>query len=188
MKAENVCQLPISRVANEANDSGVPLSISRPDDAGAELSALEDLAKIVSKEIFHLPYRSDQSQTTFKFEGSTEEFDISTIQLSKADDESLILRAFSDAGALQLRISPGTLRNRDPRTGASLGQPEPNEQPQSKQPMVTVHRANSSPTEVTAERIEKKAKVGFEITWSDGSKFIYSRTAIAVAAGGTKVI
>jgi hypothetical protein len=37
---------------------------------------------------------------------------------------------------------------------------------------------------VVPKSVEKKAKVGYEVTWGDGAKYIYSRHAIALAAGG----
>jgi hypothetical protein len=55
MNKDNVCQLPISSLANDANDSGMPLSLVRPDEAVNELLALQQLARMVSRELFLLP-------------------------------------------------------------------------------------------------------------------------------------
>jgi hypothetical protein len=185
---DNVCQLPISSIANEANDSGVPLSLARPDAAANELLALGQLAQIVSKELFRLPYRSDEVQAHVTFEGNTEKFNLSTIRLSK-DDDSLLVRAFSESGAMQQRIPPEELRNRDPKTGQDLERPDDKVEKSGVGSMVTLHRAGSSKsqTKLVPDTIEKKAKVGYEVTWSDGAKFIYSRRAIALAAGGVFV-
>jgi hypothetical protein len=186
---DNICQLPISSVANEANDSGVPLSLARPDAAAKELLALGQLAQIVSKELFCLPYRSDGVQEHVTFEGNVEQFKLSTIRLSKNDD-SLLVRAFSESGAMQQRITPEELKNRDPKTGKELERSDDELDSNDKGgSMVTLHQAGSgkSHKKIVPDRIEKKAKVGYEVTWSDGAKFIYSRRAIALAAGGVFV-
>jgi hypothetical protein len=186
MNKDNVCQLPISSLANDANDIGMPLSLVRPDEAVNELLALQQLARIVSRELFLLPYRQTQAdEGQVVFESNGEMFPISTLQLS-SDDDSLVVRAFSESGALQKRFSPEELRNRDPKTGQPLEVPDEEPKNSDERSMVTVYKSKSrkSPTKVVPEKIEKKAKIGFEVAWSDGAKFIYSRRAIALAAGG----
>ena len=187
LSADDVCQLPISPLANDANDCGVPLSLSRPKAAESELSALRRLARVVSKELFLLPYHFADAQDYVTFEGNTEKFDISTIQLSE-DNGSLLVRAFSDNGALQKRIAPEELKNRNPQTGQALEPLHEKEGLRGEDGMVTLHRSGSCSHSTTLiEGVTKKAKVGYEVTWSDGKKFIYSRRAVAVAAGGMVV-
>eukprot|EP00980_Cylindrotheca_fusiformis_P003796 scaffold834_cov123-Cylindrotheca_fusiformis.AAC.43 len=185
---DDVCQLPISELTNTANDSGLPLSIARPDNASNELLALEKLAKIVSRELFRLPFTIEVEDSHVTFEDGDEKFSLSSIQLSK-DKNSLLVRAFSEGGALQKRLPPQILRNRDPRTGELLEGVD--ESPGTNaNDMVTIYKATStvkpdvSADNVSADRVEKKAKVGYEVTWSDGAKFIYSQRAIAKAVGG----
>jgi hypothetical protein len=188
MKTENVCQLPISSIANEANDTGVPLTLARPDAASNELNAFGELAHAVSKELFRMPYRSIQvqeGQVFFEDDGGT--FEISALQLSQDKDDSFLVRAFSESGALQKRIPPEELRSRDPRTGQKLETVNnEHENDDDEVGMVKVHRSKSSKghKKVVPKSVEKKAKVGYEVTWGDGAKYIYSRRAIALAAGG----
>jgi hypothetical protein len=187
---ERICQLPISEIANEANETGVPICLSRPSEAQNELSAFEKLAKIVSRELFRLPYRIPPSEGTVVIDEQS--FELSSIQLSQ-DKEFLVVRFFSDAGALQKRIPARSLRGRDPKTGQLLD--KANEMDEElpgdgiDNGMVTIHRAAKKQTSkvastVSPDKVEKKSRVGFEVTWNDGSRFIYSRRAIAIAAGG----
>ena len=190
LNPDHVCQLPVSEIANEANENGIPICLSRPEEAKNELEAFEKLAKIVSRELFRLPFRVPSGEGSVIVEDET--FDLSTIQLS-ADKDALIVRFFSEAGALQKRIPAQALRSRDPKTGAVThdsgeSQKEPNAAGSLEgDGMVTKHRVSSDSTKasfVVPEKVEKKARVGFEVTWSDGARYIYSRHAIALAAGG----
>jgi Mrp family chromosome partitioning ATPase len=187
---DNVCQLPVSEIANEANENGIPICISRPEKAKNELEAFEKLAKIVSRELFRLPFRVPRGEGSVVVEDET--FDLSSIQLS-ADKDALIVRFFSEAGALQKRIPAQALRSRDPKTGAVINdsgdlQNEHNVAGSlGGDGMVTKHKVSSNgakASSVVPEKVEKKARVGFEVTWSDGARYIYSRQAIAIAAGG----
>jgi hypothetical protein len=188
MNRENVCQLPISSAANDANDEGVPLSLSRPMVASRELDAFSRLAQIVSKELLTLPFRPENSSGTVSFEDNPEIFELGSIQLS-LDGDAFLLRAFSEHGAIQKRFSPKELRSRDPKTGATLdesGQEDDAPPAKSKVGMVEIHRSGAmkDDSKNLPGNIEKKAKVGYEVTWSDGAKYIYSRRAITLAAGG----
>ncbi len=184
----NVCQLPISSAANDANEEGVPLSLSRPIDAKNELDALSQLAEIVSKELFRLPFKPENSGGIVSFEDSNELFELTSIQLS-LDGDSFLLRAFSEKGALQKRLSPKDLRSRNPKNGALVDSSKDEGEIKVKKmklEMVEIHRASAmkgSAGDVPV-KVEKKGKVGYEVTWSDGAKFIYSRRAIAMAGQG----
>jgi len=188
----NVCQLPISATANNAVDTGVPICISRPEDAERELKAFEKLAEIVSRELFKLPHRESSSEGIVLLDG--EHFDISTINLS-ADGNSLLIRLFSENGALQKRIPCKNLLQFDPVTGQIKDEMSPSTDNErgdifnkDEDVIVSIHKAHSNakeaPSEIIAERIEEKGRVGFEVTWSDGSRFIYRRNIIALATGG----
>ena len=185
---KDVCQLPISQLANDANDDGIPLSISRPEGAKDELQAFEKLAKVVARELFRMPYRAGDTEVMVAFEDAAEKFELTSIQLS-LDRGKLVVRAFSEGGAIMKTVDPENLRKRDPKTGNFLVEPEENGgDSRPANDIVTVYKAgsddNTSPP-VTPDRVERKAKVGYEVTWSDGSKFIYSHKAITKAAGGT---
>lgn len=185
---KDVCQLPISELANDANDDGVPLSISRPEGAANELQAFEKLSKVVSRELFRMPYRAGDTEVVVTFEDGSEKFKLKSIQLS-LDKGKLMVRAFSEGGAVMKAVDPDNLRKRDPKSGSFLVESyEDANSSGPKDDMITAYKAgsDSSPTElVTPDRVERKAKVGYEVTWSDGSKFIYSHKAIAKAANGT---
>lgn len=190
---ENICRLPISELANDANESGVPICLSRPDGAEKEIEAFGKLAHIVSRELFRLPYRSQAGGGTVVVDG--QRFDLFSIQLSE-EKGSLVVRFFSDGGALQKKILPQDLRTRDPKTGIVLDvqatEPDQTSTKKERDGMVSMHKAkvakrsssSNNPPQIIPERVEKKARVGFEVTWSDGARFIYSRRAIALATGG----
>lgn len=185
----DVCQLPISQMANDANDDGVPLSISRPEGASNELEAFGKLSKVVARELFRMPYRAGDTEVMVTFEDGSEKFELTSIQLS-LDKGKLMVRAFSEGGALMKTVDSDDLRKRDPKTGSFLVAEDDSADTSPKDEMITVYKAGSddSPSEVvtvTPDQVERKAKVGYEVTWSDGSKFIYSHKAIAKAAGGS---
>ena len=184
----NVCRLPISSAANDANEEGIPLSLSRPPSASTELEALRNLAHIVSRELLRLPYKPESSIGTVSFEESTESFELSSIHLS-LDGDRLVVRAFSENGAVQKRFHPKELRSRDPKNGLLLDLASnefENEPSTKKMGKIEIHRTSSAKADGkdVVKNLEKKGKVGYEVTWGDGSKFIYSRRAIAFAAGG----
>lgn len=187
LDAGSICQLPLSEAANEANDSGVPLTISRPSQAKRDLEAFRKLAEAVTKELFRLPYSKRDDHNFVVFEDGKEKFNLSTIQLSK-DNDSLLLRIFSEEGALQKRFDPKELRNRDPKTGDVILDSNNSLQIEDDS-MVEVYRSASEQkvSSPLVKRVDKKAKVGFEVAWSDGAKFIYSHRAIAKAAGGSLI-
>lgn len=199
--------MPISTATNDANDKGIPLtsSMTGPDEkkiASKELDAFNQLSKIVSRGLLRLQYSGQESETStafISFEGQEEEeqqqqqFDMSTIQVT-IDKGKILLRAYTENGAFQIRIDPDKLRSTDPRTGQALPDedatnPNTGKSTVGSKPagMVTTYSSTKdggTKPKIVAERIEKKAKVGFEITWSDKSKIIYSRKAIVIAAGG----
>jgi Mrp family chromosome partitioning ATPase len=197
LSPQNVCQLPISGTANAAIDTRVPICISRPAEAKQELETFEKLAKIVSRELFQLPYREPSSEGMVILED--EHFDLSTIHLSD-DGGSLLIRFFSENGALQKRVPYENLRSLDPMSGdvidetSSAAENEKGQIDEEKKIIVSIHKSNSSASnhpdtaKITPERIEEKGRVGFQVTWSDGSRFIYRRSVIALAAGGASIV
>lgn len=188
----NICQLPISTVANDANDSGSPLCLTRPAEGAKELAAFEQLAQMVSRELFLLPHRSsvqNPNQIVY-FEGKADErFDLVTVHLSLDSDNErpLLIRIFSESGALQIRVAPAELRNRDPKTGEKIETPTGQQEtkPQLDDGMVTIHRSSSrdSVKRLIPVSVEKKGKYGYAVAWDDGAKIIYSMLAVAKSAG-----
>ena len=189
LSSEHVCQLPISGTANAAIDNGVPICLSRPVEAKAELDSFRKLATIVSRELFQLPHRKPSSEGMVLLEDQL--FDLSTIQLS-ADGDSLLIRFFSESGALQKKISSENLRYRDPMSGeiqnedtSSAAEDEKDRAKDNDSVVVSTYKSNSGQTmKIIPERVEEKGRVGFEVTWGDGSRYIYRRSVIALAAGG----
>ena len=193
LSAKHVCRLPISESANMAIDTGVPICLSRPENARRELDTFTELATIVSRELFQLPHREPSSEGMVLLED--EYFDLSTIHLSD-NGEYLLIRFFSENGALQKRVPAENLFRLDPMSGnitdktSSVAMNE-EERIKSKNVIVSIHSSKSSASyrsnKIIPERIEEKGRVGFEVTWSDGSRFIYRRSVIAVAGGGSIV-
>lgn len=194
LSADNICQLPISGTANAAIDTRVPICISRPEEARDELDVFNKLATVVSRELFQLPHRKPSSEGIVLLEDRY--FDLSTIHLS-ADGNSLMIRFFSENGALQKRIPSENLRDLDPMSGDVRDQmpsaAENNKVQITKSDSVIMPNYKSkstvrdSPAKIIPDRIEEKGRIGFEVTWRDGSRFIYRRSAIALAAGANIV-
>jgi len=204
--AASVIQLPISTIANEANDMGVPLCLSRPQFAQKELQAFESLARKVSAELLRLQfgsYDSNVKKVYVTFDPSESEyFDVATIQLSlnktprnqPRGEEMFTVRLFAESGAIQKRIPAVALRCRDPKTGEVIADSPFLEQARNAMekgkagldPIVTFHRAGSekvSPS-VVPRVVQKKGRYGYSVQWDDGTTVIYSMQSIAAAAGG----
>lgn len=208
--ASSVIQLPISTVANEANDMGVPLCLSRPQSAQKELQAFESLARKVSAELLRLQfgsYDSNVEKVYVTFDPSESKyFDVATIQLSlnktqrnqPQGKEMFTVRLFAESGAIQKRIPAVVLRCRNPKTGEIIADSPFLEQARNAteimekgntdlNPIVTFHRAGSekvSPS-VVPRAVQKKGRYGYSVQWDDGTTVIYSMKSIAAATGGT---
>ena len=187
INADNVCQLPLSLATNCAVEQGVPFALSRPTNAISELEAISQLGRIVSRELLKLPFRSTGTGDVFSFDDAPEMFELPSAELT-LEGGNLWLRAFTERGAVKKRIAAKDLRERDPRSGEILqNEHNPYQSPPDakRAGMVLVHRARANEvTQKPPERLEKKGKVGFEVSWDDGSRLIYSRRAIVMAAGG----
>jgi hypothetical protein len=187
---DNICQLPISTLANDANDNGIPLSLTRPEKGTNELAAFEQLANIVSKELYMLPHRRAENQEQVVFKDSRETFDVISLQLSLDQDQErpFVVRIFSENGAMQIRVAPAELRSRDPKTGDKLdagdAPAESTSKDQNDNGMVSINKSIGSKKISIPEAIQKKGKYGYSVTWGDGARIIYSMLAIAKAAGG----
>jgi Mrp family chromosome partitioning ATPase len=187
----NLCQLPLSEKMSNANETGIPLCLEQSSDAEVELSEFSKLADIVSKAILLLPFQ-ESSLEQGRLLLDNIEYDISTIKLSH-DKGQLLVRLFSDEGATQKRLSAHLLRRVDPKSGSVVSEETPRAKTDpfmEQKGMVSLYKAKSTkpdPESITVTRVEEKAKVGFEVTFSDNARFIYSRKAIAIAAGGTIV-
>lgn len=194
-KSSNVFQLPISTLTNDANDIGVPLCLSRPEKATEELDVFEQLASAVARELLLLQHGRSRSDSggvdepgTVVFVGSDEKFDVATTHLSvDYAEEGFLVRLFSGAGAIQLRLSAQELRSRHPKTGEMLelaaeddqGNCEP-----SSNGMVQYHKVSAPRPVLMPATIEKKGRYGYSVEWADGATIIYSMLSIAKAAGG----
>jgi len=182
--------LPISPHANDANDSGVPLCLSRPPEATAELEAFGDLASAVAGKLLQLQYgklshaavkSEGEDGASVMFDNDTETFDITSLQLS-TDNEGrhFVLRAFSDQGAKEHTITGDVLRWTDPETGEKTEADDVSLALGPGDGMVRHHRA----PRLFPARVERKGNYGYSVEWADGASIIYSLSSIAVAAGG----
>lgn len=188
-------QLPISTITNDANDSGEPLCLSRPDGATEELGVFQELASAVAKELLLIQHGRSRAAsggmeeaTIIIFPESDERFDVATTHLSlDGSDQGFFARLFSDAGAIHLFLSAEELRSRDPKTGEKLELASSDERNESdattSDGMVQLHIATRS-TRLMPATIEKKGKYGYSVDWADGATIIYSMLSIAKAAGG----
>jgi hypothetical protein len=188
-ESTDIVQLPISITANDANDAGRPLTLTRPKGAERELATFETLAKNVSREMLKLQYGSQGDQELVLFEESEAMFDVATVSLSleKGQSQTFMVRLFSESGAIQRRVAPPDLRFRDPKTGESMtGSPLREESGKSAPSgeMVTVTKAGKTSPSVIPTRVKRRGRYGFAVEWADGATIIYSMRSIARAAGG----
>lgn len=193
--SSNVVQLPLSPLTNAANENGQPFCLSRPAEAEKELSAFRTLAKIVSGSLLEYQFGRNDDRKFVSFTEETEKFDLSTTALSmdKSNEETLVIRLFSETGAVQKRINPALLRSRDPKTGDIIpdspfldaANESDEKSSKSKDPIVTVHktRGKRSPS-IIPTQVNRRGRYGFSVNWADGATIIYSMTSIAKAAGG----
>ena len=194
-KSSNVFQLPISTLTNDANDSGVPLCLSRPEQATEELRIFEELALAVARELLLLQHGRSRSDSggvdqpeMVVFAGSDERFDIATTHLSvDYAEEGFLVRLFSDIGAIQLTLSAQELRSRHPKTGEKLELGAEDKQGTGDTTsigMVQHHKVSAPRPLLMPATIEKKGRYGYSVDWADGATIIYSMISIAKAAGG----
>lgn len=196
----SLVQLPISVALNDANDDGIPLTMSRPEDATKELAAYELLTNIVSKELLRVQYGAGfidglSEYVTFNTHPD-KSFDVSNVTLSldrARGNEAMTVRIFSESDAIQWHIAPSQLRSRDPKTGDSIpNSPFMNDEISKDQsldsdPIVTetkVVKKKRSPS-VIPTKVERRGRYGFAVEWGDGATIIYSMRSIARAVGGT---
>lgn len=190
VRHSNIIHLPISSVTNEANDTGVPLSLARPETgADDELVAFGQLAKMTSKELLLLRYADPERDGVVIVQGA--KFEVSTLNCSiEAGNDSFSVRLYSESGATKISVPASNLRSRDPKTGEPLSV-----QPQSQAKgslisasgdMVTVHKVSHGKTRRHPKNIptscEKKGRYGFAVEFEDGATIIYSMHAIALTA------
>jgi cellulose biosynthesis protein BcsQ len=195
----SLVELPISVALNDANDDGIPLTMSRPKGATKELSAYELLCDVVSKELLHVQYGSGFIDGLSEFVAFNthpdKSFDVSNVTLSldrAKGNETLTVRIFSESDAIQWHIAPSRLRSRDPKTGDSilnspfLNDDDSKDQSLDSDPVVTetkVAKKKRSPS-VIPTKVERRGRYGFAVEWGDGATIIYSMRSIARAVGG----
>jgi hypothetical protein len=187
----------------DANDSGEPLTLTRnTPNAEKELFSYQTLACAVSKELLRIQYgHTYEDETIFvSFDGeNNERFDVSSVALSlKSDqfeDKILVIRLFSNTGAVQREVQPAELRGRDPRTGNTIpdspfsrdnshnGLYHTNES--NRDTMITnaSSKRRKSPS-IIPSSVAKRGRYGFAVVWQDGATIIYSNRCIALCAGG----
>jgi hypothetical protein len=202
----------ISPYISDANESGTPLCLSRPNLAESELQTYSNLAYTTGKHLFSLqygiPFRKslddDSTIVTFDCDGDepVEEFPIqSAMLLTDNDNHSFILRMFSKEGAIQKTLDGDVLRLTHPKTGYRLDQGDSSfSNDKTFQTMLTTSQTKSKGTcssggdaskttgasskKLFPVKIEKKGNYGFSCEWADGSTIIYSMASIVKAFGG----
>jgi hypothetical protein len=189
-------QLPISIAANDANECGVPLTISRPDAAVAELAVYRDLARLVSRELLLLQYGSpNERRQLVVFDSDPEQyFDVASVTLSldkSKGAEKFLVRLVSDSTAVQRVVSPALLRSRNPKTGDTMADSPflevDNDEASASggdKPVMVSRTRKRSPS-IIPTKVERRGRYGFAVEWGDGATIIYSVQSLARAAGGT---
>jgi Mrp family chromosome partitioning ATPase len=174
---KHIFQLPISTLTNNANDAGVPLTLSRPSEASEELAMMENLAATVSRELFLAQHgQSDPSfesslphKVVFPNSTADDEFDVASTHLS-LNAEGFLARFFSDKGAMQVPILAENLRARHPKTGDIMDE-------------IATGMVQKSPPKLLPAKLDPKGRYGYSVEWADGATIIYSMLSIARAAG-----
>lgn len=182
---EKIVEMPMSPFTSNANDSGKPLSLERPAEASRELEAFSQLAREVSGELLKTFYGTTESSESVKFDDSSEEFSVASIDLSlDSMTKEFVVRLYSPSGALQKRVVAAQLRARDPRTGDVIDD-SPFLHESGEKPAIHVQKSNErvSPS-IDPNSVERKGRYGFAVKWGDGATIIYSKKCVARAAGG----
>jgi len=160
-------QMPISSLLNESNDSGKPLTLSRPNSAKIELGIYDQIARAVSASLFCLQYdQSRDKSITIELPDGSFDIDLTTLTLNiDNSSKGFNVRIFSNDSAHQIYIEGKNLRSRDPKTGRILTNGE-------------IEAKNDAVIPVS---VSKKGHYGFIIEWKDSSKIIYSLESIGEA-------
>jgi hypothetical protein len=195
LNESSIFQFPISTRLNKANDEGVPLCLSRPQEATKELDIFRDLSISVANELLRAQHGKSMSvsdNVLIRIENQI--FDAANLHLSSDNTtESFLVRFFSDSGATEVRISGEKLRHWHPK----LGEPLSEESEDDRIVTVTSHSGCGSHNHPQSDqkrmsrlfpcKIEKKGRYGYQIEWGDQATIIYSMYSLAKAAGGTSV-
>lgn len=196
LSESKIFQFPISNRTNEANDNGIPLCLSRPEDAKVELDAFHNLACEVSKELLLLQHgRSSDISDNSSVRLGGESFDVASLHLSVDNSkQSFVVRLFSDAGATEVGISGAKLREWHPKLGEAMELESLEEESDPSNDMVThtsgtgcgshAHSHGVTAPKLFPCRIEKKGRYGYSVEWADQATIIYSMYSLARAAGG----
>jgi hypothetical protein len=198
LTVDSFVSLPLSPLTNNSNELGDPLCLLRPEAAATELQAYHHLASAVSAELLKLEHlqSSDSESVTFDHDASRPVFLLNTLQLSldrtNPSSSHMLVRLYSDQGAVQKRFAAAELRHRDPKSGAKLnGFDTMMEQVTSlaRQEGDMVERSSRPASKLSPSlipsKVSRKGRYGFAVAWSDGATIIYSLRCLAVAAGAS---
>jgi len=195
----NIFQFPISIKTNEANDSGQPLCLTRPQDATIELDLFHQLSTTVAKELLLLEHgRSSDVTDESSVRIGGEVFDVASLQLTVDNNsKSFLVRMFSDSGATQVQIPGNKLRTWHPKLGEAMEvEDNESESESAGDSMVTRtsgkgcgshshdHDHGKEMPRLFPCKIEKKGRYGYSVEWADQAAIIYSMYSLARAAGG----
>jgi hypothetical protein len=200
LNESSIFQFPISSKTNEANDEGVPLSLSRPKDASVELDTFHQLSSTIARELLLLQHgRSSEVSDNSSVRIGGEIFDVASLHLSVDNTaKTFSVRLFSDGGATQVSIQGEILRSWHPKLGEPM-EVETTDEEDKRDGMITrtsgtgcsshdhshdhSHEIKSGPILFPC-KIEKKGRYGYSVEWGDQATIIYSMYSIARAAGG----
>jgi len=215
LKTSNIFQFPISSHTNDANETGSPLCLSRPEEAADELSTFGRLSAVVASELLLLQYgRSNEGgnegmhNLTVALGDAT--FNVADLQLAVENDENIFaIRLFCDSGALEVRVAGEKLRHWHPQlgeemekeenadgvgdvfvettSGSGCGSGHDHSHSHSHSHAPSLKDFTSKKKGLFPCKIEKKGRYGYSVEWADGATIIYSMFSLAKAAGGIPI-
>lgn len=143
----------------------------------------------------------EEAVVSFAGEDGNERFDLASLSLAEAPDgKAFVVRLFSEHGAAERGIEAEALWFAEPVTGRPLSEAEAppagggcgggggvsshDDIVDDGSGMVKLHRHVRGPRYLPA-KVERRGRYGYSVEFADGAAIIYSRTALARAAGGT---
>ena len=157
-----VFKFPVSTYISESNDEGIPIALSRPNNATNEVGMYDKLAQSIRRSLFTSMYdENNRDSIIVRTPEESFKIDIDSMMMNiSSTSEEIVIRLYSENSATQLKVNGHMLRKRDPKTGEIC--------------------SNSQINSKIAQ-ISKKGKYGYVIEWDDGSKIIYSLLSISMA-------
>lgn len=187
----NAFQMPISPALNNANDIGVPLMISRPENASLEVKTYDEIAKATARALFSLrKHQTGERNMTINIDDEEWEINLNSLSLGiDASENALVVRLFSEKSAKQILVKD--LRSRDPKTGEILLNLSDESEAKQKSSLigscggeihVTRHQHSHNDRKEIPTSVSRKGNYGYAVEWGDDATIIYSFYSLAKAA------